>query len=448
MRNQVPRVVEEVWSLLNHEAPTYLVGGALRDLLRGAPPHDWDLATRLPPDLVQAIGEQRGYRVVSTGKAYGTVTWLTELGPLEVTTFRQDGRYRDGRHPEWVRFADTIEEDLSRRDFTMNAMAMAFDGTVEDPFHGAGDLAQGRIRTVGNPEVRFDEDPLRMLRAIRFVGLDAQGRAFTLDPTVWAKIQQLKTRILNVSAERQRDELRKLLASPHFSQALIALDKTGLLGAIWPEWMAAKDFWPQNSSAKKPLHQHLLDTAAQGPSPLLRLVGLLHDIAQPDCSFAAHDGVGSQYARRMLERLAWDRDTIDRVALLISLHRFSWHEADDRAIRRLLREHGDEVVEQLLEFRLMDARGDDKEWDQESQVRRRVLHLQTDPPMAMRTLQVSGTDVMQWTRLKPGPAIGSWLTRLQDWVDEDPSRNSLKVLKAWVLQEMAKDLDGGKNDNG
>ncbi len=454
MRNAVPDGVAKVWTLLNREAPTYLVGGALRDLIRGVSPHDWDLATQLPPDVVEAIGKERGYRVVPTGKAYGTVTWWTDLGPLEVTTFRREGRYRDGRHPELVWFADTIEEDLSRRDFTMNAMALSVDGTLHDPFNGREDLNQGRIMTVGAPQARFNEDPLRMLRAVRFVGLAIKDQALTLDPGVFAAVQRLKGRILNVSPERQRDELVKLLAAPHYARALVALDETGMLGVIWPEWVATRNFWQQNPYHTRPVHHHLLETARLGPTPLLRLVGLLHDIAKPSCfwldgdgvgHFYEHEQVGGVYARRMLERLAWDRATIDRVVLLISLHMFPWDDAGDRAIRRLLRKYGEEVVQQLLELRTMDIRGAGRTWDNESRVRQRVAHLQREYPIAKRTLQISGNHIMQWAHVKPGPEVGIWLERLRDWVDEDPSRNTEPRLKAKLLQSLTEDVDADRD---
>lgn len=443
MLEKVPDPVTKVWAWLNESKPTYLVGGALRDLLGEGVPQDWDLATRLTPDAVETMGRQKGYRVIPTGKAFGTVTWLTEAGPIEVTTFRREGRYRDGRHPEQVQFATSIEEDLSRRDFTMNAIAMAFDGTLIDPHGGVRDLARGHIVTVGDPEDRFHEDPLRMLRAIRFVGRDVNGRPMRLDSKAFRAIQQLKDRIVNVSGERQRDEITKLLATPHFSDALAMLDETGILGVVWPEWVACRNFIQHRPHHGKPIHEHLLETARWGSTPLLRLVGLLHDIAKPSCfwqdesgigHFYGHDRVGALYVSRMLARLAWDSATIERVALLIELHRFPWEVAEDRAIRRLIREHGEEVVAELLDLRSMDVRGAGSVWDQEALVRRRVTTLQTEPPAALRQVQASGHDIMKWTGLSPGPEVGRWLTRLQDWVDDDPRRNRREMLKAYVLR--------------
>lgn len=444
MLEKVPEPVKKVWGWLNESDPTYLVGGALRDLLGNVVPQDWDLATRLTPDAVETLGTQKGYRVIPTGKAFGTVTWLTEAGPIEVTTFRRDGRYRDGRRPDHVQFATSIEEDLSRRDFTMNALAMAYNGTLIDPHGGERDLARGQIVTVGDPEARFDEDPLRMLRAIRFVGLDIQDRAMRLEPRVFQAIQQLKGRIVNVSGERQQSELKKLLAAPHFGDALTMLDETGILGVIWPEWVATRNFMQHHPRHAEPVHQHLLETARVGPTPFLRLVGLLHDIAKPSCfwqdasgmgHFHGHDRVGALYASRMLARLAWDKASVDHVALLIALHMFPWEEAGDRAIRRLIREQGAEVVAELLDLRSMDVRGAGRVWNQEAWVRQRVATLQAEHQKIPRQVQASGHDIMEWTGLAPGRQVGQWLAQLQDWVDEDPERNSLDRLKAYVLRQ-------------
>ncbi len=442
MLEQVPAPVTKVWAWLNESEPTYLVGGALRDLLGHGVPEDWDLTTRLTPDAVEAIGRQKGYRVIPTGKAFGTVTWLSEGGPIEVTTFRREGRYRDGRRPDHVEFAASIEEDLSRRDFTMNAIAMAFDGTLIDPYGGAQDLARGRIVTVGDPRARFNEDPLRMLRAIRFVGRDLNGHPMRLESQTFRAIQQLKDRIVSVSGERQRDELTKLLATPHFSDALAMLDETGILGVIWPEWVACRNFIQYDPRHANPVHQHLLETARWGCTPLLRLAGLLHDIAKPSCfwldetgigHFYGHDRVSALYASRMLARLGWDNASIERVALLIEFHLFPWEAAEDRTIRRLIREQGEEVVAELLDLRSMDVRGAGSVWNQEAVVRLRVATLQREYPAALRQLQASGQDIMQWTGISPGPEVGRWLDRLQDWVDDDPHRNRSELIKAHVL---------------
>lgn len=434
-----------VWQSLLTHGHTVLVGGCVRDWLLEKAPHDWDLATVLTPDIVTAIGQQAGYRVIPTGLSFGTVTWLTSAGPVEITTFRRDGRYADGRHPQHVTFGDTLEEDLARRDFTMNAMAIEWDGRLVDPYGGVHDLAQRQIVAVGRAENRFAEDPLRMMRAVRFTGLDHHGHPLAPAPAVMAAIQRLKPLLLNVSAERQRDELMKLLQQPHFGAALRHLDGSGLLGIIWPEWVATRGFDQRNSYHPWPLHEHLLVTASAGPSPLLRLTGLLHDIGKPSCfwvdehgtgHFYDHDRLGAVMARRLLERLAFDRATIDRVSTLIAHHMFPWETAGAKAMRRMIREHGEEIIGQLLDLRRMDVAGCGRAWVDENTVRAAVAGLLRENPLESRQLAINGHDVMCWTGVRSGPTVGRYLTALQDWVDEAPGRNTPdQLLKR--LQEIA-----------
>ncbi len=433
IHDRLPKSVDAVWQSLLSHGHTVLVGGSVRDWLLGKAPHDWDLATALTPDIVLAIGQQAGYRVVPTGLNFGTVTWLTEAGPVEITTFRRDGRYVDGRHPQMVTFGDTLEEDLARRDFTMNAMAIEWDGRLVDPFGGARDLQAGQIVAVGRADHRFAEDPLRMMRAVRFTGLDHHGHPLALAPSVMAAIQRLKPLLLNVSAERQRDELMKLLDEPHFGSALRSLDASGLLGIMWPEWVATQGFDQQTPYHPWPLHEHLLVTAGAGPSPLLRLTGLLHDIGKPSCfwvdehgtgHFYDHERLGAIMARRLLERLAFDRAAIDRVSILIAQHMFPWESAGAKTMRRMIREHGDEIIEQLLELRRMDVAGQGRVWDPDHAVRNTVTSLLQERPPALRHLAINGHAVMHATGVQPGPAVGRYLEALHDWVDEDPARNT------------------------
>ncbi len=446
----IPTEVRTVWNALDAKGPTYLVGGAVRDLLRESAVHDWDLATSLSPDDVITWGHSAGYRVVPTGLDFGTVTIITGTGPVEVTTFRRDGRYLDGRHPASVSFAATIDEDLARRDFTINAMALGTDGALIDPFGGASDLTRCRITTVGTPEERFKEDPLRMLRAVRLIGLkSADSHPFTLDPLVYETLSRLKPLIANVSAERLRLELMKLLGQPHAAEALAWFSKSGLLGVLWPEWVATQTFDQHNPHHRYPVDEHLLRTAAVGPTPFLRLVGLLHDIAKPSCfwqsedgvgHFHNHDHVGAKYTRHILQRMRFDNATVERAATLVEHHLFPWDVAKDKAIRRTIRELGEGTVLELLELRRMDVIGAGYRWDAETAVKSRVQHLMEEAP-AERRLAVNGRDIMQVAGLSPGPAVGAFLRRLQDWVDEDPRRNTREAL----VEQMARWLVEGQD---
>ncbi len=440
IKDKVPAEVIKVWDVLEAEGLTYLVGGALRDLYLDKIPHDWDLSTKLTPTEVERIGKEHGWRVIPTGVSFGTVTILSPIGGIEVTTFRKEGRYKDGRHPQDVKFAETIEEDLSRRDFTINAMALSWDGELIDPYEGYQDIINRQIITVGDAVDRFTEDPLRMLRGIRFTGLDAHGDPFVLGIGVAMEITRLKPLILNVSGERQRDELMKILSQPHFEFALQMLVSTGLLGIIWPEWVAAYNFDQQNKhhNVYKYVHEHLLMTSIAGKTPLMRLVGLLHDIGKPSCfvvddkgqgHFYEHDHVGAIYARRMLERLAFDRDTIDHVTMLIDQHMFPWDEAGHKSIRRMVREHGLERVHELLELRRMDVAGSGREWENQKKVWNKVQKaVENVPDKAEWKLEISGKDVMEVKGIGSGPEVGRYLRILTDWVDEHPEFNTYEAL--------------------
>ncbi len=456
-RTLIPDSLFPVWEALDRLAPTYLVGGAVRDLCRGVVPHDWDLATVLHPDEVQQWGHRAQYRVIPSGLDFGTVTIMTELGPVEVTTFRRDGRYVDGRHPQTVTFSKNLEEDLGRRDFTMNAMALNIDGVLVDPFNGLRDLSHGRIAPVGDPRDRFTEDPLRMFRAVRFTGLaDSSGDALQLDPSIMDAIGRYKALIAQVSGERHQQELWKLLDTPHFAAALRVLSTSGLLGVVWPEWVATQGFDQKNPYHHYVLDEHLLQTAEHGPTPALRLVGLLHDIAKPSVfwldrslvgHFYGHDDVGAKYVRNMLGRMAMAHDMIDWVAQLIQYHLFDWEGASDTAIRRLMRTVGVSVVQDLLSLRTMDIEGAGRTWSEAARVRERVRRLSEDRSTRGVRLALDGNDVMHLIGIARGPQVGYYLRQLEDWVDQDPARNTFATLERQLIQWTQKEVQGNVNDN-
>ncbi len=440
----MPRAMWHLWEELNDEAPTYLVGGAVRDLLRQALPHDWDLATKLPPDQVQRLATQWGYRVIPTGVAFGTVTVLTDDGPVEVTTFRKDGRYVDGRHPQTVQFAETLEEDLSRRDFTINAMALTPDGGLIDPWGGLEDLQASLLRAVGVPDERFQEDPLRMWRAVRQVGqLGVQ-----LTEPVRQAILRYRNLVQFVSVERQRDELMKGLGNPNVEGFLrAATHDTGLLFVLWPEFLAAQGFDQYNRWHTKDVLEHLIATAVTGSPPVLRLTGLLHDIAKPACfwrgpdgqgHFYGHDTLGARYAEAMLRRLAFDKATVHYVMHLIAQHMFPWDEAGTKALRRMVREQGEATVQDLLELRRMDVIGSGRCWANEAEVRAKVSRLLEEVPEEHRRLAISGHAVMEIWGIPPGPKVGEILQHAQALVDEDPEWNQrdrlVERLRVWREQ--------------
>jgi tRNA nucleotidyltransferase (CCA-adding enzyme) len=397
------------------------------------------LATAWTPKQVIEWGAAHHYRVILTGVAYGTVTIMTEAGPVEVTTFRRDGRYADGRRPESVTFSDTLEEDLARRDFTVNAMAFSWDGCLIDPFGGQEDLARGVVRAVGDPGARFREDPLRLWRAARLV-----GSHMTIEPGTAQAMSREKSRLIYVSPERQRDELLKGLQTADVAAFLHAISQRGILAVRWPEWHAAIGFNQNDPHHANPLADHLIATAALGPTPVLRLAGMLHDIAKPTCyycddagraHFDRHDVVGAEYARAMLKAMAFDHRTTDRVCHLVRWHRIPWDEVGPAAVRRLLRDHGDDLIRDLLVLRQMDIVGSGRQWESGDAVRARVEAVLSEVSPEQRRLAISGNDIIQTLGIAPGPEVGQWLERLTAWIDEDPRNNQrdrlIEQLRDW-----------------
>lgn len=443
---KIPQPIRVIWQTLTQESQTFLVGGAVRDLLLGEIPHDYDFASARPPAEVIRWAHLQGWQAILTGAAFGTVTLRHPAypnWPVELTTFRLDGAYKDSRHPDDVQFSNNIVDDLSRRDFTMNALAMSIDGQVVDPFEGQADLRNGVIKTVGDAAVRLREDPLRIWRAVRFVGKDHGGQPFTLAPETQNQIQQNGLWVLRISPERQRDELWKLLGTPHFDHALRTADMLGLLSLVWPEWAATRGFAQHNRHHAYPVHVHLLATAAHGSSEVLRLAGLLHDIGKPECltldasgqgHFYGHEVIGAVYAERMLRRLHFDGHTIQQVRNLVAHHMYPWESVGEKGLRRVAREWGQDHVEQLWELRKMDVVGSGtaENWMGESIVRERWQSAMVKAGEHGLKPAVGGREIMLWTHLQPGPEVGQWVRQIQDWIDENPSRNTPEQIKQFV----------------
>ena len=327
----------------------YPVGGCVRDSLMGRVPADWDLCTSALPTETEAVFA--GYRLIETGLKHGTVAVLTDMGPVEITTFRADGAYADGRHPDAVTFVPDIREDLARRDFTVNAMALAPDGTVIDPFGGRADLAAGVIRCVGEPDARFHEDGLRILRALRF----ASKLDFEIEPATARSVLADRALLDGISRERVLSELKGLLIGPGAGRVL--REFAPVIFQVIPELAAADGFDQHN-----PYHIHDVwthTTMAVDASPrdeTLRLTMLLHDVAKPEKFFTDEKGAGHFYghaqagaetADRILRRLKCDNGTRQTVVTLIDNHDIQPPQTP-RAMRRLLAKVGEERVRQLL----------------------------------------------------------------------------------------------------
>lgn len=429
------RIPEEVLfvveALKTRGFQAYLVGGALRDLFLRRTPGDWDVATDAVPSQVEEIFPQ----TVAVGKRFGTIKVPAGDLVVDVTTFRREGAYSDGRRPDWVEFECSPLSDLSRRDFTVNALALdPFTKELLDPFGGRRDLRKKIIRTVGEPRRRFAEDALRMLRFYRFQSV----LAFRGDPETERGIEP--SLLTGVSAERIRDELNAILTGVAPGMGLRGLVRTGLLAVIAPEYEPA---------IKSPeIMEHLIATVeAVKPSLHLRWAAFLHDLGKPasrtedrqgKIHYFGHEQAGERLAAGILERLRFSRAFQKRVLTLVRRHMFLCDSAvTDAALRRLAARVGRDNLFDLLELRRADivayGRNYHHAWENLSRFSARVQAMyRGEKALTPAELAVNGHDVMEILNLAPGPQVGRILDELFYWVTEDPERNTRKELLQYL----------------
>ncbi|MDO8470895.1 MAG: HD domain-containing protein [bacterium] len=423
----------------------FVVGGCVRDILIKRTPEDWDIATNATPEEIQKLFPQNFYE-----NKFFTVTIQTEssdptLQDIEITTFRSDAKYGDRRHPEKVEYAKTIEEDLSRRDFTMNAIALTLKGDLIDPFEGQKDLKKKIIRAVGIPEERFQEDALRMMRAVRF----SATLGFGLEKDTLKAIQENAALLKEISQERIRDELVKILMAPRAVEGLETLRETGLLQYILPELLEGYGV-TQNKHHIYTVWEHnlySLQYAVKMNWPLdVRLASFLHDIAKPrvkqgegaDSTFYGHEVVGTKVTSQILSRLKFSNKDIEKVATLVRYHMFYYNvdEVSDASVRRLVRNVGVEYVEDLLKLRMADRIGSGVPKAEPYKLRhfRYLLEKVALDPLSPKMLQINGNDLMKLGDIPAGPAIGQVLDVLLSEILEDPAKNTKKYLEPRVKE--------------
>ncbi|NLK09285.1 MAG: CCA tRNA nucleotidyltransferase [Firmicutes bacterium] len=434
---EIPVDVMEICEVLSNRGyQAYLVGGGVRDSLLGQTPGDWDIATDARPEDVAALF----CKTVPTGIRYGTVTVIAKQLPVEVTTFRSESHYLDGRRPERVSFSKTIEEDLMRRDFTINAIAYEpLHGQFVDPFEGRKDLRRKLVRAVGEPEERFREDALRMLRFFRFLavlGFRPHRRTLkAIQPGL----------IGNVSPERVQTELSKLLTAPAPGRILILMKQTGLLEEILPELVEGLGV-TQGTFHRYDVFTHSIKALDYSlPRLDLRWAALLHDIAKPltrsedadGIHFYRHEVEGEKLAEGILTRLRYSKKLVDKVALLVRWHMFSVHAAStDKALRRFIRKVGKDNALDLVEVRRADilALGKQVEhsgWQNWQTLKERVAGiLCADAALNVTDLKINGMEVMGVLGISPGPKVGQALEWLLDQVVEEPGLNDSEKLKS------------------
>ena len=432
--------VLEVLQNSGHKA--YLVGGCIRDLMLKGKPLEWDITTDATPITVQKLFQ----KVVPTGIDFGTVTVVLDDQSFEVTTFRSDEKYSDGRHPDKVTFTKSLEEDLSRRDFTINAMAYdPFKKELVDKFGGQKDLKAKTIRTVGDPLARFREDGLRPIRACRF----AAKLNFEIEKSTLDAIEKTLEKVMLVAPERVHDEFVKMLAADKPSIGVEYLRKSGLLKLVMPELEACYGVAQPREFHKYDVYWHSLYTCDALPKEnyALRLAGLLHDIAKPDCracrqagkvemTFYNHDQKGVEMAAAILKRLRFSNADIDYVLNLIGNHMFHYtSEWTDAAVRRFMKRVGIEHLDDLFLVRVADLKAMDREIVEKNlpELKSRIAKVICEEnALDVTDLKVNGEDVMRVLSISPSKKVGEVLNGLLEKVLDDPSLNEREKLLKMV----------------
>ena len=417
----------------------YLVGGAVRDMLMSKPASDWDVATNATPQQVMSIFK----KVIPTGIEHGTVTVIFQGEHIEVTTFRTEKDYSDGRHPDKVEYAATIEEDLSRRDFTMNAIAVNLsDGSIVDPFGGKDDIKKKLIRCVGDALERFSEDGLRPVRALRF----AAQLGFEIEDKTLEAIPKRLSVTEKIAAERFHDELLKMLKSPVPSVGLRLMEETGIMKIFLPELLACRGV-EQKGFHNYDVLDHLYYTCdgTDKNNAEVRLAALFHDIGKPKVravgkdgvfTFYQHEAVSAKMTQTILDRLHFSKQTSTYVCHLIAQHMFFYEPAwTDSAVRRFLvrikyREY-EHVLEDLFDLRRGDLFGMSRVTPPPEQLldfqKRIEAVLEKDNALTLKDLAVNGRDLMA-EGIPAGKAIGTILNELFETVLDDPSMNTKEKL--------------------
>ena len=445
MRIKLPSGVKFILDTLAAQGKeAYIVGGCVRDAYLGKSPHDWDICTSALPEETTTIFTQAGYKVIPTGIQHGTVTVRIKDKGYEVTTFREDGDYSDGRHPDSVKFVRSLQNDLARRDFTMNAMAYSPATGLIDPFNGRKDIRNKVIRCVGRPEVRFCEDALRIMRAVRFAAVTG----FVLEDSTRYEAWSLASCLEEVAWERKQKELVALLQGEYAGMALRKYKD--ILAWVIPEIRPSFGFTQNNPYHVYDVWEHTVHAVEEAPAQdvIVRLALLLHDIGKPLCyeedengvgHFLGHGEVSQKIARQVLARLRFDADTVETVSELVGIHdrRF---EATPKAVRKFMGQIGPEQYFRFLEVRAGDIQAQapelvDSRIEKVERLRQIGQEVLAEKQcISLRDLAVNGHDLIA-AGMKSGPEMGRVLSTLLDRVIEDPALNEKNT-----LLELSKDV--------
>jgi poly(A) polymerase/tRNA nucleotidyltransferase (CCA-adding enzyme) len=408
----------------------YLVGGSIRDIFLNKDIDDYDLATDATPDQLKKIFP----KAILFGEKFGTIMLIIDNNRVEITTLRKESDYDDGRHPSKVSFIKDINEDLKRRDFTVNAIAFdLINFNIIDLFNGEGDITKKIIRAVGNPDARFEEDALRLLRAVRF----SLKLGFKIEQNTYNSIKKNAHLIEFISKERVRDEFLKIISGDNSSKGIELLRETGLLQYIMPELLVCVGVM-QNKFHSLDVYNHLLLSMDKADEKI-KLVALLHDIGKPQTKegehFFAHEKVGADIARNILTRLKFPKEEIYMTCKLIQLHLFFYNDSwSDGAVRRFLRKvEDDKSLELLFLLREADEKGNPistYDFNNLEKFKKRIQKIkEKDRFMSIKDLKINGYDLMK-IGYQRDKFLGETLNLLLDAIIEDPSINTKESLLA------------------
>src|SRR3989344_528721 len=438
----------------------YPVGGCARDFLLWREPKDWDIATNAKPEEIQKVFPKSFYE-----NKFGTVTVLADKMEIQITTYRVDEKYSDKRHPDSVKFTASLKEDLARRDFTINAMALdletynmkheteenrsfkfqASSFKIIDPFGGQEDLKNKIIRAVGNPKQRFSEDALRLLRAVRF----ASQLNFLIDKETLEAIKEMNKEISLISGERVKDEFVKIIMSDRAADGVELLRETGILSIILPELMEGYGIG-QNKHHIYTVYEHNLRalrySAENKLSFVVRLASLLHDVGKPrskrgdgpDSTFYSHDVIGAKMTEKIMRRLKFPNEEIRKISLLVRYHLFYYNvdEVTPSSVRRLIKNVGLENMDDLINVRIADRIGSGVPKAEPYKLRhfRYIVDKVSKDPISVKMMKIDGNDVMKILDIAPGPKVGIILNALLSEVLDNPEKNNDEYLKIRITE--------------
>jgi len=443
----IPKEVESIIEKLKKKKfEAFVVGGCVRDVLMGKEPKDWDVTTNAKPEEIQKIFPESFYENKFLTVTARTKSKKPELKEIEITTYRLEAKYTDNRHPDEVKYAKTLDEDLARRDFTVNAIALTEiknkKSKIEifDPFEGRKDLKDKIIRAVGDPNDRFSEDALRMMRAVRL----ATVLGFKIEEKTARAIQKNAKNLELISKERIRDEFLKIIMSEKAAEGIELLRTLGLLKYIVPELEEGFGV-AQNKHHIYECYKHSLLSlkyaAEKDFNIYVRLAALFHDVAKPrakrgegqDSTFYGHEIVGARMTEKILERLKFSKNDTNKIVRLVRYHLFYYNagEVGESSVRRLVSKVGPENMEELLQVRMADRIGSGVPKAEPYKLRhlKYVVERVAQDPISAKMLKVSGNDIMDILKIQPGPKVGQILDILLGYVLSDPKKNKKDFLE-------------------